>query len=300
MYIVIALIQLTLFIIYVLIWSDNHQLKFGSIIYQPFTYWKQFSFKLKNMGYYVFIPIILYMSLLVLQVILATIFGFWEISDGNKSIMNFYKFNTFNISYTLFFIFLAIRSLTKTRCVICHGKKYVEGDDDVIDLHYPRKTRCFCCDGVGFVHNKSELGTAHLNLEQNIQLMRKYEAKKIKLGNQIESLKMRQSKSTLIDRLTAKFKLNKEIFDYYDITVRKLAQLIQEKHIYGEYQNDKETYDKDLGQVMISKEVYKDTSEMLLHSIEVMNQKIEMQDYNPDTIEDIRKEIEKIKNEVIL
>ena len=130
--------------------------------------------------------------------------------------------------------------------------------------------------------------------------MRKYETKKIKLGNQIEALKMRQTKSALIDRLTAKFNLNREIFDYYDITVRKLARLIQEKHIYGEYQNDKETYDKDLGQVIVSKELYKETSEMLLHSIEVMNQKIEMQDYNPDTIDDIRKEIRKIKNEVIL
>ena len=50
--------------------------------------------------------------------------------------------------------------------------------------------------------------------------------------------------------------------------------------------------------IKISKEVFEDESKQLLYSIEVMNERIKFHDYSPVVIGDIRKEINKLRNDI--
>ena len=288
------------FIVY--IWTSAHSLSFSKVFYQPLTYWKLTSFKWRHSMYYLFVPWFFILGMVVIIVMTIPFFGGIKRTEGVEQIAwDIVAYYFFSVPFLgAFFLW---RSISKVRCVVCKGKKYIEkGFNDLIDLHYSKKTKCYCCHGKGYVKIESELGRAHLVLEQNIELMREHEYKYRKHEKNIKKLRVQVAEGrsrysqALLDKITAKHKFYKEVFDFYDTTVRKLSHLIREKHIHAEYVVDEDDYSKDVSETMVSKEIFEQETKELLYSIEVMNQRIKLHDYSPAVINDIRKEIKKLND----
>ena len=208
------------FIVY--IWSSVHSLSFIKVFSQPLTYWKLTDFKWSNILMYIFFPWFFILGMTVsIAIIFPMIGGYYKV--GGELYLKWNWVYIAFLSVPVIGSFFVFRSLSKVRCVVCRGKKYVDkGFNDLIDLHYSKKTKCFCCHGKGHIKIDSTLGRTHLVLEQNIELMREHEHKYLKHERNIKRLQRQvdegrsRSSEALLDKITAKYKFYKEVFDFYD------------------------------------------------------------------------------------